>query len=106
MKRYFTKDQQEEIYDRDGCCQICGTCENLDKCHHVFYGTHKPIGWKKGDNINGTWNGTVICTDDHRGFHHTAKFRNGKNLKFNRQLLEEKAQERFINENENFNTQL
>ncbi len=98
MKRQFTKEQQESILKRDEYCQLCGCPYNLSKPHHIFYGNHTPKGWMKGDDINGEWNGVILCWFCHQGFHHTAKFGNGKSLKENRNMLEEKAQLRFMEE--------
>ena len=94
MKRYFTPKIKQEIDDRDDKC-VFGCNGILSHPHHVFYGTHYPIGWKKTDNINGAWNGVKICQKSHDGFHHTGVFCNGKSLKENRQYLESLSQERY-----------
>ena len=97
MKRYFTTKRKEEIYERDKRCVLgCGN-NMLSNPHHIFY-NHLPIGWKKGDDINGIWNGCILCEDSHNGFHHGHTFCNGKSLKENREYLEKLSQERYEEE--------
>ena len=95
MKKKFSIKTKEQIVERDKKCFLCD-CSITDP-HHAFYGTHRPIGFN-GD-INGLWNGIGLCRDCHNGFHHTAKFYNGKSIKENRILTEKIAQERYENRN-------
>jgi hypothetical protein len=97
MKRYFTPKRKQEIYERDKYkCQL-GCNGELDKPHHCFYGSKLPKNWKKGDDINGLWNGVTLCVKSHYAMHNGTEFCNGKSYSENRKYLEGLAQERYNN---------
>ena len=91
MRRKFTTKTQEEILERDGCCVLGEEEFNLSRPHHIFYGAHYPDGEY---DINGKWNGCILCQQSHNAFHHQGKFCNGKSLKENRKATEELALKR------------
>ena len=91
MKRKFTTKTQEEISERDKRCVLCGTQYNLSRPHHIFFGAHYPDGEY---DINGKWNGCILCQQSHNAFHHSGKFCNNKSLAENRENLEKIAQEK------------
>lgn len=95
MRRKFTTKTKERIFERDGGCIF--ECKNqiLSPPHHCFSGSSLPEGWKRGDNINGEWNGVILCYQTHHSLHHGGVACNGKSLKENDNYLKSLAQKRY-----------
>jgi len=62
LKKISTTAWSRDIKERDTCCQVCDSKENLQS-HHIFYRSKYPL---LKFNLN---NGILLCTQHHAEIH-------------------------------------